>query len=521
MASYASNPLILETTPELSTGSTTQEESISSSNTDRAKPGSGNKQKEGKLVQRLLKKMQPKKKQNIDTIAASTTPSSASSNDAVAVPLSEVPIQELGMNAVEEEAQKAKDHASFLQKQATVYRRTVWDHHDKDQLERCIASLKDEIWQLDKILALKSPTNAASSLPPNQKKFHNPKIQTGLQTLHESLKALESTPKESRKTRLGVYIADSPIENWKTLKEDSCYVPSASDKEGLVFCIQMPDDDEAATQVASTAQGGLNSTLILVELEYAPANKSEEVPPRELRNWDDISNHDDSVDNLDSYAALGIIPRSKNASTLHRVYRDRTIWTRKCSLADWMSDETFRRELHISHVIQLAFTVVQAYLDFTFVRPSCSPIRLQSLEYYRRQNDIADVDDTHNPMLLPYLSTGFGQRTSRRTLGATRTLRSTYDSGMIELGILLFQVGGRQVLSFEATAAIADPVLAARETARNGLRAVERHSTPRFAEIVRILLDYQNADVGKETETMECILNALAELEHDLSKSVF
>lgn len=516
------------TTPGLSTGSTAEERSLISGTTEATTTGpekgqtEPKKSKKGKLFKNSFRKLRSQKEQDW-TIATSTPlPSATSLRVAVAVPRSELPIPLPQVDTVDAEVQSSAEHASVLQEQSSFWRRVIWDHHDKERLEQMTNSLRDEINQLDSILLLKSPAIAAATLAPSQKTFQHTLVQESLKKLHDTFTNIAQSGNGQSMSNLSIYIAESPIENWKMLKEDASYVPSASDKEGLVFCIQIRQTDSGSTKGTATAQDSSQSMLALVEVDKFQEDQAAGPQARALINCSHISSFTANLNanGSESYAAVGLISIPTKPTTKHLVYRDRTPWSRECSLAEWMSDDGFRQNLHISHVVQLAFTIVQAYLDFALVRPSCSPMRLQSLEYYRRDGQANDTTDGHKPMLLPYLSFGFGRGASKKTLGATRTARSDHDVSMVELGILLFQLGGHQLVDYKSTVAIADPVLAAREAARNNLRKVESHSTPRFAEIVRILLDYQDADVVKQTETIERILNALSELERDLNKAV-
>jgi len=107
--------------------------------------------------------------------------------------------------------------AQNLQQSSTFIRRNIWDHHDKEKLERLVAALKEAIEELESIIPEKTPVDPAAvlTLPATgtPKKWKHTAVQKALQRAHESLRKLNHSSGVNGSKAMNsfsVYITEPP-----------------------------------------------------------------------------------------------------------------------------------------------------------------------------------------------------------------------------------------------------------------------------------------------------------------------
>ena len=361
---------------------------------------------------------------------------------------SQLPIPELQLPEIQQGREASRHHARIVQKRTSMWTHIKWAHHDKEAFKEMVHEIRKTINTLDKLLALRSPSDSGRLLPaqPDARcvSHSTPQVQGALERLHKSLRNLNVQKDGQASWNFAVHIAAPFDDNWR-LVHDQYSLPLR--KSALMFYVQQRKADE-------------ESSLLLVETLTEPAGvvqaQSESV--RKIENLDKPSatpdeneDHPSATANgneAEAYSTWGFICPSEHPEDEHRIFVDTATWRQTSTLADLLADPKNLEHFSTENVFTLARQIMVAHLDFSLVRASCPNPRLESYAYYKRSLEVEGMQEEGPHLLRPYLACGFGCRPPGRQPGATSGPSKDTNAPVIELGLVLFQIGSRRKLDY-------------------------------------------------------------------------
>lgn len=172
-------------------------------------------------------------------------------------------------------------------------------------------------------------------------------------------------------------------------------------------------------------------------------------------------------------------------------------------------------------IVQLARIVATSHVYFALVRPSCVELRPCNSRLYRVPEDEETWSSVEPLALRPYLFIGFGQKPPRKRIGATSSVGKAYNSSMIQLGLMLYQVGTAMNIDYGIGR---NGLVKAKIHVMNSLGALDETVGPGFTEIVQMCLDYKTPDFrsGAEDENnlVKKMILCLLEYEERLEQTL-
>ena len=160
-----------------------------------------------------------------------------------------------------------------------------------------------------------------------------------------------------------------------------------------------------------------------------------------------------------------------------------------------------------------------AHLDFCLVRPSCPNPRLDSYAYYKRSLEVEGMQDEGPPLLRPYLACGFGCRPPGRQPGATSGPSKDVNAPVIELGLVLFQIGSRRKLNYltKGMGSTVELLNSVKNEALSNLWEVEKLYGPLFPRVIETCL---LSDSVNETKNVQNGLTKLIDCQNALTAPI-
>lgn len=197
----------------------------------------------------------------------------------------------------------------------------------------------------------------------------------------------------------------------------------------------------------------------------------------------------------------------------HHIFRALTKWNRTATFADAVTDRENERHLSPKNVIMLVRRIMVAHLDFQLMRSGCPNLRLENYVHYERDVQAEDMENEGVLLLRPSLACGFGRRHPDRQPGATSGPSKDPNAAVLELGLVLFQIGRRQTLNYQ-TKALGGTVETLRDVtneALGGLWKVEKVYGPVFARVIEVC---PLSGAGNEMENIGNGLTKLIKLQN-------
>ena len=391
-----------------------------------------------------------------------------------------------------------------LPKKTGIWTRVKWTHHEKEDFKQKISTIRETLDGLEKLLALRAPdrpTRLFTSQSNTQPISHSTsQIQEALERLHNSLKKLNVQPPDGKPWDFAIHIATPFADNWKLI-HDQYNLPL---REGAQICyIQQVEDSEKST-------GLLIETL--TKSGRGSKQRTENLP--QIGNLDDLPRITKGSQ-ANPYKVCGSICDAEYPEEEHRVFADYSKWSRTSTLADMIDDPENVGHLSARNVVELTRLIMVAYLDFALVRQSCPNPRLENYVYYERDTKAQGMDDEGPLLLRPYLACKFGQKPPMRQPGATSGPSKDGDAPIIELGLVLFQIGSHRKLNYQ-TKARGGTVMtlnASKKDALASLCEIERHYGSELTRVIEVCL---LSRAGNDSEAVEEGLSKLIELQKDL-----
>jgi hypothetical protein len=407
-----------------------------------------------------------------------------------------------------------QNQSRLVQSQTSRWAHIKWAHHNMDLFKAKIEDIRNAIADLQNLLAFQDPKQPenllalASSV--DLEEYSSERLRNALGRLHSALKALNSVSKESA-CSFAVHVAARPANAWKEIKHETS-LPLGDD--GFLFYVQ-------AQHLQANPR---DSNFVMVETTKDGVIDSSQ-QPREgfasLQCLDDLL-QTVSDEGQAQYIPLGFISTPRSQSDRHYVFLETKQWRQVKTLADILDETITPNGITHLDLIDLAEIILTAHLDFTEVRETTPNPRVESFIYFQEPAIQGETDNSQpipeSTLLLPYISNSFGQKRRHGRPGATgRAYEKDSNAAIIELGLILFQLGSHRKISYlpYTLGNLPASLLKARGDAKKDLNLVEKNHGPGFATVVEVCL---SASGLNEKSAVAGCLALLKGLRQDLNR---
>ena len=238
-------------------------------------------------------------------------------------------------------------------------------------------------------------------------------------------------------------------EHWDNTSTEVSSLADIDIRDGsYVFSIQKSQPNDPGT----------DSVLLLVDTqEDVPSSQNGDTMITDLPRLKYLDDPRDPTQNrtLDEKGRVetwGYFPTRRSRSVtndLHIVHQVTASWRNPLHLADILSDPSFVEHVTPVEITWLAKLLVTSHLCFLPVQRDLNvQPRPSNYRFYCNPDEDFDPWAKHNPLVLkPFLSIGFG--TSRKsTLGGPSDFNHPPYASVMELGLVLYQIGAGRVIHY-------------------------------------------------------------------------
>ena len=387
---------------------------------------------------------------------------------------------------VADEVERAKKRAQFLQAGNNFYRRCQWADNDREQLLNIVVELRRCNNDLDALVRLKVPDDPTQILrvpnPDRQQIRHIEIFQHALKRVHETVMSVNS-PAGSKgyQSVLDVQVVEDPEQPKADLTECASRLRLRS--ETWVFVLQAHTEGWTKAQKRSI-------------LTYAEVNKSLESTESNLPEWIEMINSlPSALSDLEilpghlPYGVLGAVSRIGSPADRHHLfYSAEYAWNTETTLQDVLDHENFETRLTLQQRLQLARLVALSFLYFGKISSSTTIYpRPERLRFYQVEGQNMPWVENEPFVLNPYVSIGFGSAKTNRVVGSSSGAARQMSNPVVELGLVLFQVGSCSKLNYGSGL---EGVRKAKKEALRQIRKLDVRCGGHFAEVVQLCLDW-------------------------------
>lgn len=425
-------------------------------------------------------------------------------------------------------SQAAEEEAKTYDISVNYFKKMAWARRDFDTLRATIVNLQNGNNNLESIVKLIGLKDPAKSLPSSDaaERFWPiiDKVERALRNLHQDLMDINVDTEEHGSYFLSIQL----FENFERNRSALAKQPGIKLYEGSeVFNIQR-HDSEAMND---------SSKLLLIESigrDFSIASRTTLIDSRtsswkvdnmcQLRN---LEKPNDLVANnrlgLEQWGCFHSSPKSRFLNIVYHSTKGE--WSSTDSLDSMLRKGVYRAYMQPSQIVQLARLILSAHLYLENVRKDYTDPRPQHYRFYQTSGSDDSWNDDNPLVLRPYLAFGFGRRAPLPELGAVSGVGRAQSSSMMELGLILYQVGIGELVDYGSGA---KGLQEAKNTALNGLHALDRRVGPIYTEIVQGILEFQAPayyllaanDERQEVEYVKKTISALYKLEQMLENTV-
>lgn len=419
----------------------------------------------------------------------------------------------LNAQSVLDQDKQRLERSQLLQRSTHLFRRVPWASDDRARLFATIGELRKCIEELEGLLEYRSPQDPEQILGANNTSpIRNvARIQQALHKLHAALIGVNG-PSNTDEVKISVRLAQDYEEAVQDLvaQEENLSFRDNSYAFFLQIHKSSDPDSQAVQVIAETTQ-----------ISLAPPQDDGSCGTGALGR---LSNLKDAIaskptgSEKDDYDELGCISRSRSSWDIHNLfYHTQHPWYSSLTLEDVLITEEFRDRFNPIQRTQLATLVSTCHLYFALVRSTCLNPRPSCFRFYRRENQSDEWDEYEPYVLNPYLCIGFGSRPPKRNVGASSGITRPKSSPILELGLVLHQIGSSTRLDYGVGQ---EGLRRAKMEALQNLHNVDLGFGGRFTEVVQMCLDWRGttfASAGEEEfQLIEKVVAWLTKFERSL-----
>lgn len=425
-------------------------------------------------------------------------------------------------------AQRVEQHAEVLQASVAYWRKISWARRDYDELRNIIRRIQinnNELGKLIKDIALQ---DAAVNLPAFEAadRFWPvvAQVKESLGTLHNDLMDVNVGSAQGDAYHLSIQ-----------LLEDNDR--SRSDVSGRRGAHHHLHDGSRIFNIQRHVSKDLKDKSKLLLIENVKTSQRMSTPswdPESMYFLHDLDRpRDIELPVFSDVEVWGCFPAySDHASNFeqswfcNKVYHANSEqWQSTANLKDILDSSDYHRHILPIQVVQVARLVLDGYLYLESVQMTCVHPRPENYVFYQTPDE-GQAWNSDNPLVLrPWLAFGFGRRGPAKKLGGASGVAQAPSSAMIELGLVLFQLGTGKALDYGIGA---QGLRFARSKALADIDELDSRVSCIYTEIVHGLLEFQTpashllaaSDERKGTEFVKKAVEALYSLEQKLEGTV-
>ena len=437
----------------------------------------------------------------------------------------------LGLDTAElsSTAQRVEQHAELLQGSVAYWRKISWARSDYDELKNTIRRIQTNNNELGKLIKGIALQDAAVNLPAFEAadRFWPvvAQVKEALGTLHNDLMDVNVGSERGDAYHLSIQ-----------LLEDNDR--SRSDVSGRRGAHHHLHDGSRIFNIQRHGSKDLKDKSKLLLIENVKTSQHMSTPP----SWDPESipclhnldrPRDIELPVFSEVEVWGCFPaysdhasRFEQSGFWNKVYHAKSEeWQRTANLKDILDRSDFHRYILPVQVVQVARLVLDGYLYLESVQTTCVNPRPENYVFYQTPDEGQEWS-LDNPLVLrPWLAFGFGRRGPAKKLGGASGITQVPSSAMIELGLILFQLGTGKALDYGIGA---QGFRFARSKALSDIDELDSRVGCIYTEIVKGLLEFQTPashllaanDETKGTEYVKKAVEALYSLEQKLEGTV-
>ena len=331
--------------------------------------------------------------------------------------------------------------------------------------------------------------------------------QVSLQRLHHALKAANKA--DTGRLEFGVNLVSKHSLTAEDVKAG--YHEVRLRENSLVFRLQVhkPREDQCSRLLLAESLCGIP----VAEMEPAEQDHS-------TTNTIDLVPLDLAGDN--AFAPIRHVTTPGYPLDRHHLFQDVSAnWARTSSLAELFNEEAPDRPsryslaaiLALSHIL---FTPDKLPVNTSHAEDYCY-YDCSSNEEFHQSNEKTAIIRDQDRLLSPYLVSTFGSpphKIPTRAFGGARGATPVYNSQIVDLGLLIYQIGRWQPLKHATSNSIRDEL---RTVAREHMHDLHRETGMGFAETVRLCLDWkytaQKDQLADQVLLYEKVVETLRELD--------
>ena len=351
-----------------------------------------------------------------------------------------------GGAAAEDPEQQGAD-SEALQPATGFPRRARWAMIDWQKLHTNLEHIRVSIDGLHSLLRLEYSYSPRASSAKQQTAANSAllPVREALSRLHHGLTGLNVASQPGQQLSIQLQ------EHWDSTSAELSGLADVEVRDGsYVFSLQKSVSSDPET----------DSILLLVDTpKEIPDSQDEDSMTKNLPRMTNLdgpkgtamSSTSDQRSRIETWGYFPTPQRRSISNDSHIVHRATTSWRSPLHLADILSDPSYVERITPIEITWLAKLLVTSHLCFLPVQRELNvQPRPSNYRFYCKPEDEFDPWVDGNPLVLkPFLSIGFG--TSRKsTFGAVSEFNHPPYASVMELGLVLYQIGAGRVINYGA-----------------------------------------------------------------------
>ena len=349
--------------------------------------------------------------------------------------------------AAAKDTERQAPDSEALQSATGFPRRARWAITDWQKLHNDLEHIRVSIDGLHSLLRLEYSYLPRASSAKQQAAANSAllPVRKALSRLHHGLTGLSDASQPDH--QLSIQLR----EHWDSTSAELSGLSDVEVRDGsYVFSIQKSQLSDAEAE----------SILLLVDTpKKAPDSQPEDSLTTNLPRITNLDGPKDTAtsstsDQLSRIETWGYFPTPQRryvSNDLHIVHRATTSWQSPMHLADILSDPSYVEHITPIEITWLAKLLVTSHLCFLSVQRELNvQPRPSNYRFYCKPEDEFDPWVDGNPLVLkPFLSIGFGS-SRKSTFGAVSEFNHPPYASVMELGLVLYQIGAGRIINYGA-----------------------------------------------------------------------
>ena len=417
----------------------------------------------------------------------------------------------VGQDVAQERAEVA-DSVSY-------WRKVAWVHEDREALKELIGDIRDannDLGSLIDSIAIETSQTTLPRFPRVESMWPMVRrVERDLHALHHDLRHVNNATNGHGPYHLTIQLFEDHDDN-------------KSDFEKLLDGQLRLNDNSHVFNIqrhASEQMQDERSELFVIETaEYDEAVASRLPRLHRLQALDSPQGVDfASAPGVECWGYLSAPDPIEIASVVFR--STDASWSSKITLRNVLEGGIYRTKITPIQTVQLARLILCTHLYLERVLRDFPKLRPEHYRYYQTPEEDKEWDSDSPLVLSPWLAIPFGRRLPAPKMGARRGVPQAQSNAMIEIGLVLYQIGTGEPVQYES----GDQALKnAKDGALQTLDKLDKRVSSIYAEMVQEFLEFRRpaayllspADDQQEREHIKRAISALHSLEQSTTNTV-